>query len=142
MRIALVSMPDVAPVIMHESAFHMPNLGLASLAANVDDGHAVRIIDLIRSMAEAGKCVCAICAAPMVLAKAGLLEGKRVTAYPGVLDSVEVAGMAYTGAPVERDGAIITSRGPGTAMDFALELIDYLEGAEKRQTVEQSLVRP
>lgn len=48
MRIVLVSMPDVAPVIMHESAFHMPNLGLASLAANLDTGHDVRIIDLIR----------------------------------------------------------------------------------------------
>jgi len=48
MRIVLVSMPDVAPVIMHESAFHMSNLGLASLAANLDAGHDVRIIDLIR----------------------------------------------------------------------------------------------
>ncbi len=48
MRIVLVSMPDVAPVIMHESAVHMPNLGLSSLAANLDDGHDVRIIDLIR----------------------------------------------------------------------------------------------
>jgi anaerobic magnesium-protoporphyrin IX monomethyl ester cyclase len=48
MKIVLVSMPDVAPVIMHESAFHMPNLGLSSLAANLDDRHDVRIIDLIR----------------------------------------------------------------------------------------------
>jgi anaerobic magnesium-protoporphyrin IX monomethyl ester cyclase len=48
MKIVLVSMPDVAPVIMHESAFHMPNLGLASIAANIDNGHDVRIIDLIR----------------------------------------------------------------------------------------------
>jgi len=48
MKIVLVSMPDVAPVIMHESAFHMPNLGLASLAANLDPGHDVRIVDLIR----------------------------------------------------------------------------------------------
>lgn len=48
MKIVLVSMPDVAPVIMHESAFHMPNLGIASLAANLDAGHDIRIIDLIR----------------------------------------------------------------------------------------------
>jgi len=48
MRILLVSMPDVAPVIMHESAFHMPNLGLASLANNIEPGHDVRIVDLIR----------------------------------------------------------------------------------------------
>lgn len=48
MRIILMSMPDVAPLIMHESAFHMPNCGIASVGANIDDGHEIYIIDLIR----------------------------------------------------------------------------------------------
>jgi len=48
MKIILMSMPDVAPVIMHESAFHMPNCGIASVGANIDDGHEVFIVDLIR----------------------------------------------------------------------------------------------
>lgn len=48
MKIILMSMPDVAPVIMHEAAFHMPNLGIASVGANLDEGHEVHIIDLIR----------------------------------------------------------------------------------------------
>jgi len=48
MKIVLMSMPDVAPVIMHEAAFHMPNCGIASVGANIDDGHEVFIIDLIR----------------------------------------------------------------------------------------------
>ncbi len=48
MKIVLMSMPDVAAVIMHESAFHMPNNGIASIGANVDPGHEVTIIDLIR----------------------------------------------------------------------------------------------
>ena len=48
MKIVLLSMPDVAPVIMHESAFHMPNLGVASIGANVDEKNEVFIIDLIR----------------------------------------------------------------------------------------------
>ncbi len=49
MNILLLSMPDIAPVIMHESAFHMPSLGIASLGANIDaEGHAVQIVDLIR----------------------------------------------------------------------------------------------
>jgi radical SAM superfamily enzyme YgiQ (UPF0313 family) len=48
MKIVLLSMPDSAPVIMHESAFHMPNLGLASIGANVDEKNEVYIIDLIR----------------------------------------------------------------------------------------------
>ena len=48
MKILLMSMPDVAPVIMHESAFHMPNLGIASIGGNIDDGHEVYVVDLIR----------------------------------------------------------------------------------------------
>lgn len=48
MKIILMSMPDVAPLIMHESAFHMPNCGIASVGANIDDGHEIYIIDLIR----------------------------------------------------------------------------------------------
>jgi anaerobic magnesium-protoporphyrin IX monomethyl ester cyclase len=48
MKVILMSMPDVAPVIMHESAFHMPNCGIASVGANIDDGHDVYLIDLIR----------------------------------------------------------------------------------------------
>ncbi len=48
MKIILMSMPDVASVIMHESAFHMPNIGIASIGANIDEGHQVYIVDLIR----------------------------------------------------------------------------------------------
>lgn len=48
MRVVLISMPDVAPIIMHESTFHMPNLGIASIGANIDDRHEVYLIDLIR----------------------------------------------------------------------------------------------
>lgn len=48
MKIILMSMPDVIPMIMHEKAFHMPNCGIASIGANVDDGHEVFIVDLVR----------------------------------------------------------------------------------------------
>jgi radical SAM superfamily enzyme YgiQ (UPF0313 family) len=52
MKIVLIAMPDVAPVIMHESAFHLPNLGIASIGANIDAGHEVFLIDLIRKRAS------------------------------------------------------------------------------------------
>jgi anaerobic magnesium-protoporphyrin IX monomethyl ester cyclase len=55
MKIILMSMPDVAPVIMHESAFHMPNCGIASVGANIDEGHEVFIIDLIRKRRQLRK---------------------------------------------------------------------------------------
>lgn len=100
-----------------------------------------RVTGLLRQMAAAGKYTCAICAAPKVLALAGLLDGKRMTAYPGIIDPAEFPALRHTGAAVECDGAIITSRGPGTAMDFALALIEALCGAGTRDSVEKGLVR-
>lgn len=100
-----------------------------------------RIISLIRRMAAAGQWVCAICAAPAVLGKAGVLAGKRATSYPGVLDKMALPGVTYTGAAVERDGNVITSRGPGTALAFGLELAEALMGREIRDRVDKTLVR-
>lgn len=100
------------------------------------------ILERIRAMVEAGKRVAAICAAPRVLAVAGVLEGKTVTAYPGFIDQGDFPELHYTGSPLEVDGQIITSRGPGTAMDFALKLIEILKGQDTRDTVEKALLRP
>jgi len=99
-----------------------------------------RLTTLLRRMAASGKMVAALCAAPKVLAAQGLLDGKRATAYPGVLDGT-YPGVQSTGAAVEVEGNIITSRGPGTAMDFALVLVEQLCGAETRHQVETGLVR-
>jgi len=99
-----------------------------------------RIIDLLKKMAAAGKYTAAICAAPMVLAEAGLLKDKQATSYPGALDGVP--GVSVSTAAVVQDGKVLTSRGPGTAMDFALALVETLTGAENRRKVEAGLVRP
>lgn len=100
-----------------------------------------RVIRLLQHMAAQGKYVAAICAAPVVLAEAGLLKGKSATSYPGFLDVNPVEGMTYRAAAVVVDGRIITSRGPGTAMDFALNLVEILAGRAKREEVEAGLVR-
>jgi 4-methyl-5(b-hydroxyethyl)-thiazole monophosphate biosynthesis len=76
----------------------------------------------------------------MVLLQAGLLTDKSVTAYPGVLVETGV-DYRYTGSAVEQSERVLTSRGPGTAMTFALVLIESLLGIEKRQQVEAELVR-
>ena len=100
-----------------------------------------RIHVLLKKMANSGKFVGAVCAAPTVLAKAGLLKGKKATGYPGFLESLDLPDTEVTGRAVECDGKVITSRGPGTAMDFALTLIEALAGKQKRQEVEARLVR-
>ena len=100
-----------------------------------------RVIDLLKKMAAADKYTAAICAAPRVLAHAGLLDGKRATSFPGALDVAAVPGIEYQEAPVVTDGKVITSRGPGTAMDFALTLIETLAGKQQRDAVEASLQR-
>ncbi len=101
-----------------------------------------RIHYLLRKMAEKEKYMAAICAAPKVLANAGLLKGIRATSYPGFIDKMTLPDTQVLEAPVVADGKVITSRGPGTAMDFALELIEQLAGRDKRTEVEQPLMRP
>lgn len=97
--------------------------------------------NILKKHAEANSYVAAICAAPKALAQAGLLENKTATGFPGVLDSLNLNNTRVKSTPIEVDGKIITSRGPGTAMDFSLQLIEILQGIEKRKEVEKGLVR-
>ncbi len=98
-----------------------------------------RILALLNTMSLQNKYVTAICAAPSVLAAAGLLDGKHATSFPGALKAFPKV-LQQAGAIVE-DGKFITSRGPGTAMDFALTLVERLAGKTKRLEVEAGLVR-
>jgi len=101
-----------------------------------------RIISLLQKMAREGKYTCAICAAPVVLAEAGLLKGKMVTSYPGFVERMNLPDTTFSNDAVVKDGKVITSRGPGTAMDFSLELIETLLGRGRRDEVEAGLQRP
>lgn len=102
----------------------------------------VRVQQKLIAMAGENKYIAAICAAPKALAKAGLLNQRRATSFPGSLDGLEIPGLQYLEEAVVMDGHIITSRGPGTAMDFALTLIEILAGEQKRHEVEGPLLRP
>lgn len=101
-----------------------------------------RIQQLVKQMASKGKYTAAICAAPKVLATAGLLDQRRATSFPGAIQQTQIPGLDYREEPVVIDGTVITSRGPGTAMDFALTLIELLVDKAKRDEVEAQLQRP
>jgi len=98
-----------------------------------------RIAALIRRLHDAGRPVAAICAAPMVLAAAGVLAGRRATSYPGFL--ADATATTVVGDAVVADRGVITSRGPGTALDFALALVEELEGCAARHAIESKLER-
>ena len=75
-----------------------------------------------------GVLVAAICAAPMVLGRNGLLDGRKATCYPGC--ESELAGAEYTAASVQSDGNIITGCGPAASFDFGFALVEYLCGVD------------
>ncbi|MFV1993112.1 MAG: DJ-1 family glyoxalase III [Acidiferrobacterales bacterium] len=100
-----------------------------------------RVINLLNKMAKTNKYIGAICAAPAVLAHAGLLSKRRATAYPGTLTAKNYPDIIAMDDSVVIDGKIITSRGPGTAMDFSLQLIELLTDKQARDKVEAALMR-
>lgn len=93
---------------------------------------------LIERMAHEDKPLAAICAAPMVYGKMGLLKGKRATCYPGFESFL--LGADATGAVVEVDGNFITGRGPGAAFDFALAIVEKLVGKDKADELKQGML--
>lgn len=99
-----------------------------------------RIHSLIKRLYQNGKWIGAICAAPMVLAHAGLLDGRKVSCYPGVLEAKEWPELQFSNDAVVCDNTIITSRGPGTAIAFALMIIEKLMDETTRKQVETGLV--
>ncbi|MEJ2393653.1 MAG: DJ-1/PfpI family protein [Candidatus Thiodiazotropha sp.] len=100
-----------------------------------------RIHQLLKRLSADGKYTAAICAAPKVLATAGLLDGRKATSYPGALAGMDLPRVDVKLERVVRDDKVVTSRGPGTAMDFALELVELLVGKVKRDEVEKGLAR-
>mgnify|MGYP001567475663 CR=1 FL=1 len=97
-----------------------------------------RIQRIVREMAAKGKFTTAICAAPTVLSAVGLLKGKRVTSHTSVRK--DLTETTYLEERVVVDGSVITSRSPGTAMEFAMKLVEILCGKEKLEEVNRGVL--
>lgn len=97
-----------------------------------------RVEKLIKAMQEKRKFIGAICAAPTALAKFGILEGKKATVYPSLVEEIKPA--QFLNEPVVEDENIITSQGPGTALEFGLRLAERLVGKEKAREVAKRML--
>ncbi len=102
-------------------------------ASNLNNHEGVR--QALLKQNAAGKCVAAICAAPLVLGGLGLLRGKKATCYPGFEQTLE--GATYTGDLCTVDGNVTTGEGPAAAFPFAYSLLSQLKG---QQTADQVAV--
>ena len=96
------------------------------------------LLDLIEREYNAGKLIAAICAAPTVLEKIGVLEDKRAACFPGVEDKMQSARLVREKVAVSDN--VITSRGVGTAIDFSLALVEYFAGNERAETLAREIV--
>ncbi|MBR1681958.1 MAG: DJ-1/PfpI family protein [Bacteroidaceae bacterium] len=92
----------------------------------------------IRDHVIVGRPVAAICAAPLVLGRLGLLQGKRATCYPGF--EGELAGATCTGALVERDGQFITGKGPAAVFEFGYALVELLKDKATADALRQGML--
>lgn len=95
-----------------------------------------RVLELIRRFVQDARVVGAICAAPIALEAAGVLGGRRATSYPGhALPSAEAVEER-----VVWDGSVVTSRGPGTAFEFALSLVEHLVSSERAAELRRAML--
>ena len=93
----------------------------------------------VKAVYDSGKYVAAICAGPTVLADLGLLSGVQATCYPGQIPNMKDALVAENAACVT-DGKVITGTSAGTAVPFALALIEALKGAEAARAIADQIV--
>ncbi|GJM22404.1 MAG: 4-methyl-5(B-hydroxyethyl)-thiazole monophosphate biosynthesis protein [Planctomycetota bacterium] len=105
-------------------------------ATNLRDDANVQA--LLKRQHAAGRKLAAVCAAPIALAAAGVLAGKRATSYPGFGD--QLGDAEYCETRVVRDGNVTTSRGPGTSLEFALDLVVQLVDSDTATALREGML--
>lgn len=152
-EVVLVGLEGDHPVTGSREMVFVPDVGFDDSHRNVDAvvlpggsqgaerlaGDA-RVRALLRDQTDSGRLVAAICAAPIALDEAGVLPENGFTCYPGVEARIRTQGRQH--AKVVESGSIITSQGPGTALDFALTLVAHLCGRARAVEVGRDLLHP
>jgi len=113
----------------------LPGGSQGAISLSVHD----ELVEKLYSFANSGRWIAAICAAPaFVLGRHGILDGKRATCYPGL--ETDMPDAEYLLDNVVIDENILTSRGPSTAMDFALAIIEIFKGGDVRAQIAKDLL--
>eukprot|EP00123_Amoebidium_parasiticum_P013617 comp22059_c0_seq1/m.32103 comp22059_c0_seq1/g.32103 ORF comp22059_c0_seq1/g.32103 comp22059_c0_seq1/m.32103 type:complete len:190 (-) comp22059_c0_seq1:823-1392(-) len=113
--------------------------GLGGAKANAASG---KIKDILQEQEQGGRYIASICAGPIAFGSHKVAQGHQITSHPSVKDQLVAEGFRYSEARVVTDGRIITSRGPGTSVEFALALVEALQGKEMRDKVGAPMVLP
>lgn len=100
-----------------------------------------RVLGVIRRLAAEERITAAVCAAPLVLAKAGVISGAAVTSHPAVREELGAGDAVVVDAPcVVESGGVITSQGPGTSLEFALALVSRLADPEVAEDLRRAML--
>ena len=124
----LTSLPEDAEMILLPGG--MP--GVTNLQSNK------KVVETVQRFAEQDKFICAICAAPLVLDDAGILDGKKFTCYPSTVSQIKTG--EYCDKAVVADGKIITGKGVGTALDLGLAMVAIFCSEEKSESLKKAIV--
>ena len=154
LEVVLAGVDGTDPVKCSRGVSLVPDVALADAEGPFDlivlpggaDGaktlaHSETVQALLKRQETEGRHIAAICAAPIALVSAGVGAGKAVTSHPSVKDQVAAHG-AYREERVVVDRKLITSRGPGTAFEFALKLVEELLGADRAEKVAAPMLLP
>ena len=96
------------------------------------------VVEAVRVLNRKGRLLAAICAGPIVLEEAGVLEGKNFTCYPGF--EVEIKTGKHLDKDIVKDGNIVTGKGPALAGNFSLEIVEYLLGKDKKEELKKDIL--
>lgn len=129
-----------ADILFEEADYHqcemivLPGGMPGTLNLGKHQGLCSQMVDF----SEKGKWLAAICAAPSVLGRLSLLKGKRGTCYPGFED--QLIGADYSEDRVVVDGNVVTSKGPGTAIEFSLKLVELLKSKQIADGIRKGMI--
>ena len=127
MELSQVRLEDMQMIVLPGGGVGVTNLG-----------NDERVENLVKQAHEQGKTLCAICAAPSLLSKWGLLEGKKAVCYPTWSDRIPDAHY-LPGEKLAQDGKIVTGQAAGTSFEFGLKLIEVLSGSETADRVRKEI---